>query len=107
MHALADPTLRRSNCYPLESGKTIYAGGKHGYAASSRGQVLRHIWLTFAGCASAVLAAGFRAWTSVSWGLAFAVLTMPYAAGHISGGHFNCAVTVGLWAGAKSMRFGC
>jgi aquaporin Z len=39
--------------------------------------------------------------------LAFAVLTMPYAAGHISGGHFNCAVTVGLWAGAKSMGFGC
>ena len=36
---------------------------------------------------------------SLAFGLT--VLTMAYAVGHISGGHFNCAVTIGLWAGGR------
>ena len=60
-------------------------------------------WLTFAGCGSAVLAAGFPSlgigFLGVSLAFGLTVLTMAYAVGHISGGHFNCAVTVGLWAG--------
>src|SRR6266403_1094763 len=62
-------------------------------------------WLVLGGCGAAVLAAGFPALGIGFLGVAFAfgltVLTMAYAVGHISGGHFNCAVTIGLWAGGR------
>lgn len=62
-------------------------------------------WLVFGGCGSAILAATFPELGIGFLGVAFAfglsVLTMAYAVGHISGGHFNPAVSLGLLIGGR------
>jgi aquaporin Z len=71
-------------------------------------EFLGTFWLTFGGCGSAVLAAAFPStpflgigFLGVALAFGLTVLTMAYTVGHISGGHFNPAVTAGLWAGGR------
>ncbi|MBL1211066.1 aquaporin Z [Geminocystis sp. GBBB08] len=82
-------------------------------------ELIGTFWLVFGGCGSAVLAAVFASkansvvdgadfnihlgisFVGVSLAFGLTVLTGAYAVGHISGGHFNPAVSFGLWMGKR------
>lgn len=68
-------------------------------------EFLGTFWLVLGGCGSAVLAAAFPqlgiGFVGVSLAFGLTVVTAAYALGPISGGHFNPAVSIGLWAGGR------
>lgn len=68
-------------------------------------EFLGTLWLVLGGCGSAVLATAYPTlgigFAGVALAFGLTVLTGVYALGHISGGHFNPAVSFGLWAGKR------
>jgi aquaporin Z len=65
-------------------------------------------WLVFGGCGSALISASYPnlgiGFLGVAFAFGFTVLTMVYAVGQISGGHFNPAVTLGLYTAGRIPR---
>src|SRR3546814_14087440 len=68
-------------------------------------ECLGTFWLVLGGCGTAVLAAAFPGlgvgFVGVALAFGLPVVTMVYALGHVTGGHFNPAVTLGLWSAGR------
>ena len=82
-----------------DEGRGALEQGKPNVIRKFSAEFFGTYWLVFGGCGSAVLAAGFPdlgiGFAGVALAFGLTVLTMAYAVGHISGGHFNPAVTLG------------
>jgi aquaporin Z len=77
----------------------------HTMAQRLGAEFLGTFWLVFGGCGAAVLAAGVPdvgiGYLGVALAFGLTVVTMAYAVGHVSGGHFNPAITIGVATGKR------
>lgn len=64
-------------------------------------ELLGTFWLVFGGCEAAVFAGTKIGFAEIALGFGLTLLTGIYAFWHISSGHFNPAVTLGLWAAGR------
>ena len=64
-------------------------------------EFLGTFWLVLGGCGSAIIAGSYIGNLGVALAFGLTVFTMAYAVGHISGAHFNPAVSLGLWAAGR------
>ncbi len=116
----SDPTSRVAPLHPrlpsillrgsVGADSNRLGGGCHGDPDMSMGkrfsaELFGTFWLVFGGCGSAVLSAAYPdlgiGFMGVALAFGLTVVTMAYAVGHISGAHFNPAVSVGLVAGGR------
>lgn len=96
---------RRKAVRRIDAHAATIDPGSETVPAKLTAEFLGTFWLVLGGCGSAVLAAAFPSlgigFAGVALAFGLTVLTGVYCFGPISGGHFNPAVTVGLWSGGR------